>query len=232
MRSLVSCAVPLAVLLAATACEASPDMVPTTTPRDETKPTPPDQPDPMAALPKDAIRATEGTVATIGDCRCGIVSITKDEATIATFVPGWPETKQRLRPGQLLNACGTLHRVLAFKFGPSSGNPGGSGASVVIDRQPTTTVKLAPGAITLSIGGDLGPVGPGKVILKGLSITGQPGALVARFTARQDGNERAVEARVGDSLELGPARHKVLDLKAPDAALGIPGWIEIASTAN
>jgi hypothetical protein len=216
--------VPALLLLSATACGAEPEMVAPANPGVETMPNPPE---PGSIIPEDAIQATQGTVATIGGCACGIAEVSSDHAVVSTASPEWPETKQRLRKGELLNACGALHRVLGFGSRGSSGRPGGSGRFVAFDRQATTTVALKPGAMTLGLGGDIGPFGPGNVILKELAISGSAGMQVARFKVRYQGSERELEARVGDQLELGSTRHRLLDIKPPDATLGIPGWIEI-----
>jgi hypothetical protein len=218
--------------LAAWGCDEAPGMS-AAQPETSTPTTPPRPAGPEAEVPPDAIAALEGAVATIGPCRVGVVLVANDHAVFATFREGTPETRQKVRKGQLLAACGALHRLVGFQFLGSSGAPGGSGRSALIDPRPAAGIALSAGSIVLTVEGTVSRIGPAAVGLKELALEDRNGRPSARLkVTRANEPERLVEAAAGELLELGPARHRVLDIKNPDATLGVPGWIEISGTAE
>jgi hypothetical protein len=199
-------------------------------PMNPSNPSNPGQPMEVA-VPPDAIRAQQGAVATVGDCRVGIAAVGNDYAVVDTFKEGQPETNQKLREGQLLVACGALHRVVGFQFSAGTSAPGGSGRAVLFDRRAAEGVKLSPGSVVLTVDGAVTGIGAAKIGLKELAIVEKDGATRAQFKVTQKSvADRGVDARAGDVIELGPTRHKILDVKAADAATGVPGWVEIEGT--
>jgi hypothetical protein len=186
-----------------------------------------------AAVPPDAIRTQQGAVAPIGQCQVGVVSVAADHAILFTSKEGAPDSRQKVRKGQLLVACGALHRLVGLEAGPGSGPVGNTGNAVLIDRKPAAGVSLKPGSLVLTIEGTLTAIGAAKLGLRELAIALEGGRPRARLKVTQPGApDKAAEVGTGDLLEIGPARHKVLDVKSADAATGVPGWIEIEGTAT
>jgi hypothetical protein len=191
-----------------------------------------DDPAPVA-VPADAIRSQQGAVATVGDCQVGVVSVASDHAVVSTFKEGAPETRQKVRKGQLLVACGALHRLVGLETGPGTGTVGNTGNAVLIDRKPASGVSVKPGSLVLTVEGTVTAIGPAKLGLKDLAVALKDGRPRAQLKVIQSGAaDRAADVAAGDLLDLGPAKHKVLDIKTADAATGIPGWIEIEGTAS
>ena len=180
-----------------------------------------------AATPSDdvtpaPVTAYQGTVAMLGDCGVGIARVDSDYADLFTYAAGRIVSAQRwLRLGQLLVACGTLHRVLGFVFEPGR-------AGVVLDGHAMRTTKISPGAVVLTLDGLALEVGPGRVSLKGLVIENQAERVVARFrVVLGDGHEQAAMGAAGDVIQIGSSRHQILEVRPIDIARGIPGWMEI-----
>jgi hypothetical protein len=186
-------------------------------------------------VPGVPIKAYQGTVVMVGDCGVGIVRVASDYADVDTFaggIGGEARSSQRwLREGQLVVACGALHRVQGFAFDDAGDGEGHSGRALLLDPVPAKGPRLQAGSVVLTLDGVVRAVGPAQVTLKNLSITMQSGRAMARFRFRgHDGDEASVVGGPGDLVEIAGARHSVVAVAPPDMAIGIPGWVELDGT--
>jgi hypothetical protein len=185
-------------------------------------------------VPAEAIKAYQGTVVTVGGCGIAIVRVASDYADVDTLagIDGGVSSSQRwLREGQLVVACGALHRVQGFAFDEGGAGASSSGRAVLLESTPAPRPRLRPGSIVLTVDGILRDVGPGQVMLKGLSITVESGRPLARFRVRgRDGDERGAVGGPGDVVDIAAAHHHIIDVAPVDPATGVPGWVELEGT--
>jgi hypothetical protein len=198
------------------------------------------------AVPVAGARTAElrqGTTLTLGACRLGLVAVTTgSEGPAAHIAVAHPATRTEVtlpvRRGQLLPACGGLHRVREVVAGPASARPGAGSSSVVLEleRAPTPAVGFLVDSAVLAPGGR---TQLGGATLELVSVTAGPGGRArahveswpgrtARADARAD-QIRGVDLGAEDVLELAGKRHRVRSLVPPDARAGVPGWLEIES---
>jgi hypothetical protein len=188
-------------------------------------------------IPHDPIKAFQGTVVMVGACGVGIVRVASDYADVDTFaggVDGDARSSQRwLREGELVVACGTLHRVQGFAFDEAGEAAGHSGRALLLDPVPAASPRLQAGSVVLTLDGVLRGVGPSQVTLKNLSITMQSGRPVARFRIRaHDGSDEGAVGGPGDVVEIAGAHHHIVAVAPPDMDAGIPGWVELEGTPS
>jgi hypothetical protein len=183
--------------------------------------------------PAGVTKAHSGRVWTVGTCSVGIGDISKDVAQLIT----WGDrdsfaTTQYVRKDQFLVVCGALHRVRGIVHEPGNDMPGGSGDAAIIEIHPQRTSTLHPGSIVLTLGGKVSQLGPRKAILKELTLVSTRRGLSARFVVRLDEIEIWVSGAAGDSITIGPERYRVVAVTPPNAASGVPGWVELAPPAT
>jgi F0F1-type ATP synthase membrane subunit c/vacuolar-type H+-ATPase subunit K len=187
--------------------------------------------EPQAAALPDPVMAYQGTVTMVGGCGVGVARVESDFADLYTYVGDVAQSSIRwVREGQVVVACGVPHRMLGFVFQPEPANAAnpGSGRAIVLDANPATTVKVAPGAVVLTLDGVINEFGAARASLKDLTIVLQGPRPVARFrAASRDGQEQVVTGGAGDSIEIAGVRHSIIDVSPADAAAGIPGWVQI-----
>jgi hypothetical protein len=181
-----------------------------------------------ADQPAAPVTVYQGTVAMFGDCGIGVARVDSDYADIYTYAAGVMQSSQRwLRQGHVLLACGVPHRVLGFLFEDEVA-AGSSGRALLLDGNPMAGALVKPGAVVLTMDGVVHDVGPQKVTLRGLSIAMQGPRPTARFRILlHDGREEGAIGGAGDSIEIASVRHRIIEVKLPDAVVGIPGWIQI-----
>jgi len=187
----------------------------------------------LAWLVAGSTKSYSNWVLTVGECRVGIGDVVQDVAQLIT----WADresfgTTQYVRKGQLLVVCGGLHRLREIVHEPGNGMPGGSGDGVIIDEDPEKASSLHPGTIVLTLGGEVRQLGPRKAILKELALVKTRRGLSARFVVRMNDIETSMSGVVGDYITIGPERYRIVAVTPPNAASGIPGWVELAPPAK
>jgi hypothetical protein len=151
------------------------------------------------------------------------------------------EVRGTFSAGDLIPACGVLHRLVSSEAGSSGG--------AVIDLDATAApagTSLSPNGVAIPVGGDGLVYGklpaPAKlsVLLRVKALTETAGVLTANLEVREalfkdpsgppsDVMMRTFDVKVGDFVTAtnGGGKFKISNVVRKDASAGIGGWVEI-----
>lgn len=193
--------------------------------------------------PLDATEIRSGTVSRIGaTCRVGAVAVRSDGVLLSV---AWDdpaaevttESRQDVKWGGLLAACGGLYRAVTHR-------PGGYAVFEAKPVAPPAGTSLRSDGLVVTLGGEgviiprvlNGPDLVAKVVdITGASAGGTTAAtleLDVYVSGESPGRKTQRETRTvkaGDALTTSRGKYSVLSIVPPAPDQGIVGWVELAA---
>lgn len=190
------------------------------------------EPEPAATSTAPSLTSGEvqtGTTFPIGaNCQGGVVLANQEGCQVSVVINDSGnrpviESRQRIKWGQLLAACGGLYRAVSHQ----------SGGVAVFDKAPVgppAGVRFRSDSLVVSLAGSGSvriPPASARDFLVTLTAVGADGVATVELDTTGGKGREVLTLKAGDSFTAGAGKYRVLAVVPPREDKGIPGWIEI-----